>query len=909
MPSESHHSDLHRRFFGSALARDAVVRCLSPAKKVRIATAFFELSGWELLSKALENKEILLLVGREEGMEDRIEVLFQEFLEQLAVQDHTDKIQSLKSLREAVSSGRLSLRISKRRVTQTLDVRYLFHHAKLYMADETDLIVTSANMTRQGLSISREAGYLVDSPDDVKYFVATFDRFFDEAEPLNTKFIELLNEILNLRDPFAVYARSLLEIYGLPDDTPPGNLPLPAQYQKPVISRLVQTIEEHNGAFLVASTGLGKTIMGAHAVSILRGMNIIDGVIIFCPAGLRDMWQRSMRAARVSSREFSYQVLSLEDWQKSRQVHMMEEDLRNSGDRMLIILDESHHMRNEELAEKERRLRHRRIDQAVKKGAKLLLMTATPYSRGVDDINAQLNLIPNTFQTGGLFGGELTSWRVDRPSDLSTLPVCTVLNAPTVVSHFSSTDENGERYVVFSEDTRRYFPRKIHLSAIKYENPANQTLLKLLNSPYLRKKTDSSQNLIEGIGIGGRRDPLFEARLLHQFCSSPAQVLDALHKMSVEGGYEKMRFEFQKELSDLALEEKSRLEVNNTDDKIVKLCEIIKEHQDEKIVIFCIYKYTAQYLLEKLTKQFTGIVFESTVDRDPDRLEDILSYFAPVANDKINPAEVPDEFAAKILDNRIDILIASEAISEGFNLQDSRILINYDLPWSVLQLAQRMGRLMRPWHEPRELLIYNFIPDTMNDPSFVHATRWRDRLEKRNREHQSFAQLPVMIGAEKEEYSLYSVSAVLQEFSEAELNLEEALQFIENATMISTSTFLDDLAKLSPEESSLILSYRSGFKSRVRIRKGDPALFLLIRRRKSVFSCLFKEDASFFLPPERIMESLERIRFPENESIYSDSADPNKMDTFQEKCLANWLAHFQEKKENVRIICSLHFAE
>ena len=61
-----------RRFFGSGLAKDAIISCLANAKVVRIATAFFEPTGWALLAEILEQKTVRLLVGREEGAADRV---------------------------------------------------------------------------------------------------------------------------------------------------------------------------------------------------------------------------------------------------------------------------------------------------------------------------------------------------------------------------------------------------------------------------------------------------------------------------------------------------------------------------------------------------------------------------------------------------------------------------------------------------------------------------------------------------------------------------------------------------------------------------------------------------------------------------------------------------------------------
>ena len=72
-------------------------------------------------------------------------------------------------------------------------------------------------------------------------------------------------------------------------------------------------------------------------------------------------------------------------------------------------------------------------------------------------------------------------------------------------------------------------------------------------------------------------------------------------------------------------------------------------------------------------------------------------------------------------------------------MQDASILVNYDLPWTVLQLAQRMGRVLRPWGAPRDVIIYNFVPSTMDHERIRHARNWEHRLQERSRQHRSLA--------------------------------------------------------------------------------------------------------------------------------------------------------------------------
>lgn len=74
---------------------------------------------------------------------------------------------------------------------------------------------------------------------------------------------------------------------------------------------------------------------------------------------------------------------------------------------------------------------------------------------------------------------------------------------------------------------------------------------------------------------------------------------------------------------------------------------------------------------------------------------------SPVSNrksDQINP------------EDELRVLIAADVLSEGQNLQDARIVVNYDLPWAIIRLIQRAGRVDRIGQLATEILCYSFLP-------------------------------------------------------------------------------------------------------------------------------------------------------------------------------------------------------
>jgi len=851
------------KYFGRGLALDFIRDTLADAETIRIATAFFEPSGFQLLSGVLSGKNVRILIGRDYGPDDGIQTLLGEFMDGLLDGSLENRMEAMLLLQDSLSSGRIVAKISKEDTPFFIDARQTFHHAKLYIADENACVVCSSNMTWTGLVHAREAGYLVRERGDVRYFVDKFDEYFDGAESLTEALLERLREWLALYSPYTVYIRSLLNIYGLPESSKITRLPVLSAYQVPVVSRLLK-IE-------------------------------------------REMWDRMLSGIRIRYKEYSYNALSSDDWKKNRIVRELEHELHEADEKTFILIDESHHLRNEEASGGSLRLRNERIIETVKKGCYVLLMTATPYSRGVEDINAQLKMLPETSQSSSLFGAD--RWKVDSPGQLSEFPAGVVLTAPTVVQNFSHEDENKERYVLFSGDQKRYFPRSMRIHTVTYMNRQDVILIDLLEKRLLHveNNANSAENgLFEDMEDPGRRDALQEARFIHQFCSSVSEVDQILHKMAKtnDQSYEKIRFADQealtREIDELRNRYGNLLDIGS-DHKMEVLLEILERHKNEKVLIFCVYQNTAKYLQASLKKK--NLNCETTVDKDPDRVDHILRRFAPIANEVRK--EDPDY--EETMSNQIDILIATGSLTEGFNLQDASVLVNFDLPWTVLVLAQRMGRILRPWMDPRSISIYNLIPDTMQKKEFYLAVRWKDRLMTRNRELKSFSDLPVLHeDSESEDVEMISLAGALQKFSETEMSLEDVLSFIENSDHLYTSSFLKDLSMISGDFADDILKLPEGFSS-VREMK-QKGIYILFKYNRTYYPVFFDENGGIQLNSESADKIMNLIRCSkESEAPYSWTAEDRKRcERLLENCKTAFSMDRGMKTMNLKIDCFIY---
>jgi len=126
-----------------------------------------------------------------------------------------------------------------------------------------------------------------------------------------------------------------------------------------------------------------------------------------------------------------------------------------------------------------------------------------------------------------------------------------------------------------------------------------------------------------------------------------------------------------------------------TDDKLRTLIDLLNspDLKGKKVVIFTQYRDTARYLWRQLLKHGFKNVEELDSTSKKDR-EKVIKRFAPHYN-------CTDDELPQYIDNQIDILISTDVLSEGLNLQDASLLINYDLHWNPVRLMQRIGRVDR----------------------------------------------------------------------------------------------------------------------------------------------------------------------------------------------------------------------
>ncbi|WP_143308834.1 helicase-related protein, partial [Candidatus Entotheonella palauensis] len=138
----------------------------------------------------------------------------------------------------------------------------------------------------------------------------------------------------------------------------------------------------------------------------------------------------------------------------------------------------------------------------------------------------------------------------------------------------------------------------------------------------------------------------------------------------------------------------------NRDAKLNELCHLLRhQHPGTKIIIFTQFADTAAYLLSQLEARDIERIGAVTGDTaDP---TEIAWRFSPESNGKRDRISRGQE---------LDVLIATDVLSEGQNLQDAAIIVNYDLPWAIIRLIQRAGRVDRIGQRAENILCYSFLP-------------------------------------------------------------------------------------------------------------------------------------------------------------------------------------------------------
>ncbi len=155
--------------------------------------------------------------------------------------------------------------------------------------------------------------------------------------------------------------------------------------------------------------------------------------------------------------------------------------------------------------------------------------------------------------------------------------------------------------------------------------------------------------------------------------------------------------------------------------KDAKLAALVKlltdKHPQDKVLVFTQFADTVYYLERELRNR--GIARLAGVTGDAENPTAFAWRFSPVSNDKRSHV-TPDQ--------ELRVLIATDVLSEGQNLQDCSVVVNFDLPWAIIRLIQRAGRVDRIGQRAENILCHSFLPADGVERIIRLRSRVRQRL-------------------------------------------------------------------------------------------------------------------------------------------------------------------------------------
>jgi len=728
-----------------------------PNSKFDVATAFFNVQAFAML----------ILLGQAP------EIRSDSTLGNVLLQEIRKEIEGFDLTRDSDEAVKLFIKfLRKQNVEIKLFERFL--HGKAYIFDDL-IVIGSSNFTAAGLTRYGELNTWGRESQTVYTRKEWFDKFWSESSDFKNELIGLLEDSRfgsKEYSPYDVYIKSLYElqkdeleaddlkekIKGLPETK--VNL---AEFQEDAISRIYSRLRKYGSVLIADSVGLGKTWI---AKKILEKIGYYErkNILTICPAQLREMWTKELKKIDVKENILSQEDLASKDF--------LTKAKRAVGGRLdsveLIVVDESHNFRNP-LSNRWENFFTLVHEHIAKKGSRpyVMFLTATPINNTIWDLYWQIVLltlmdrsafvkenIPDLFK----FFKEVD--KKQNPSLLNDL-----LNEISIRRTRSYIKDNyPDAYIVFelpdgkSKEQKVIFPDRI-LENINYElDKAYQGMYKeisdvitdKLTMAYYKileyKKTErltQEEQLVLGrmIAIGGIFRTILLKRLessveaFRRSVSSHISFLGRLKKY-IRKGKLLTKESFRKYImrADEEIDEEEVIEVlesfkvqdyrvedlikdidkdvvllNGILEKVVKIkpgddakLKVLKKRllelsKDNQVVLFTYYADTLDYIYGEISKskEFSRLKIEA------------ISSSGKTHKDPKQRERIREAFMAK----KIDILMSTDVLSEGQNLQSARYLINYDLHWNPTRMIQRAGRIDRIGSPFKKIYVYNFFPE------------------------------------------------------------------------------------------------------------------------------------------------------------------------------------------------------
>ena len=466
-------------------------------------------------------------------------------------------------------------------------------------------------------------------------------------------------------------------------------------HQRSAVGRVRRALSEFGGALLADDVGLGKTFV---AVALIRESN---RALVVAPAALARMWHDALERGGARAHVVSYDALS-----RGRVPNARFD---------LVVLDEAHHARNPATK------RYARI-AALTCGARVLLLSATPVHNHANDLAAVLALFLGA-RAWQHTPDQHASYIIRRErADVADAALPALL--PPVWLKVGDDQALLEQITALPPPLP---PRDgddggalVHWGLARQWASSQGALLHALDRR-LAMATALDANLATG------RYPS-RATLAAWVCHDDAVQLAFPHLFDRETGLtEPMRDIVAAHAAALrALRQRTIASAWTDVERATRLHEIRIAHPGEKIVAFSQFADTVRTLFSRLPDRSAAAALTARggqLPSGPVTRAELLARFAPLAQGAAPPRDI----------ERVDLLLTTDLLSEGVNLQDASVVVHLDLPWTPARLEQRVGRTRRIGSAHSRVAVYTMQPPAAAESLLRIEQRLHAKLRAANR--------------------------------------------------------------------------------------------------------------------------------------------------------------------------------
>jgi hypothetical protein len=445
-------------------------------------------------------------------------------------------------------------------------------------------------------------------------------------------------------------------------------------HQRDGVALVRLLLDRHGGALLADDVGLGKTFV---ALAVARDAG---NVLVLAPAAVRDAWFEASRRANVVIRFVSVEAMGRRD--------------ASVGDPDFVIVDEAHHLRNATT-------RRFATASALCRRAKVLLLSATPVQNRLADLRTILSLFLGS-GAHALSADELARFVVRRAaSDVA---------GPALLSLPSVADAQWLEPVADIDCLDRLVALPRALPPSDGDDGGvllTYTLMRQWSSSRAALRSALQRRLARAHAM---EDALLAGRLpsraeLAAWCFAEGAQQLAFPELAatceVEHGTALLHQVRHHATAVRALVTWLDSSPDPDSSRAAQLQRVMRRHSGERIVAFSEYADTVAALYRSLASAGRVAMLTHAGGRvagGPLGRREVLERFGPGASSRMPASE------------RIDLLLTTDVLSEGVNLQDASVVVHLDLSWNPARMQQRVGRLRRLGAARESIGVYMFAP-------------------------------------------------------------------------------------------------------------------------------------------------------------------------------------------------------